>query len=114
MSSSKVKRLEKAVGIAQEGLQSAKAELSVALSRTFARCTGSGRACGRTTQIRNLVYIQTHFYVRPHSCTEGDYWKQGEGQFDCPHCGHRNRLYDRPKLEKLKRLFKDTVDAYGN
>lgn len=113
MSSSKVKQLERAVKLAQEGLRSTKAELNGALSRTLARCTGRGRPCGRSTQIRKLIYIQTFFYIRPHGCTEGDYWKRGEGQFDCPHCGHRNRLYDRPGLVKLKHLFKDTVKAYN-
>lgn len=45
-------------------------------------------------------------------CTGGDYWKQGEGQFECPKCGHVNRLYDRPDVVELKRYFASVEDVY--
>jgi transcription initiation factor IIE alpha subunit len=59
-----------------------------------------------------LTYIQTHFYVSPWGCTGGDFWKQGEGQFDCPKCGYKNRLYDRKEFQELKHYFKDIIDEH--
>lgn len=71
------------------------------LSHKMLTCKG----CGRRMRLDSIVYIQTRFYVRPHGCTEGDYWKDGEGQWRCKHCGFINRLYDKPEIEKLKHLF---------
>ncbi len=74
--------------------------------------TATGRGCGAWTRVGNLVYIQTHWYVPPRGCNEGDYWKQGEGQWQCPKCGHMNRLYATPEVAKLKHLFKGVKDTY--
>lgn len=79
-----------------------------ALGRKTVRCGG----CGKSTQIGKLTYIQTHWYVRPYSCNGGDYWKEGEGQYDCPKCGTRNRLYNLPEMETLKYSFGDLVNEY--
>lgn len=94
-----------------EVLQAAKAE---ALGRSFVCCTDNvhGTGCGRRSQIRTIVYIQTYWHVPPRGCIEGDYWKQGEGNFNCPKCDHRNRLYDRPEIEKLKRYFKSIEQVF--
>lgn len=48
--------------------------------------------CKTMHRIKNLVYIQTYWYVQPHGCTGGDYWNTGEGYFICPDCNIRNRL----------------------
>lgn len=87
-------------------------EIDDLLSYMEVECTGNnhGRGCGKKTLVRELVYIQTHYYVEPHGCSGGDYWVPGEGNFDCPHCGHRNRLYDRKPIEALKRLFRGVTD----
>jgi len=69
--------------------------------------------CGLQFWIRDLTYIQTHWYTPPRGCTEGDYWNAGEGQWQCK-CGHLNRLYNKPEIEKLKRLFKDVEDTYDD
>jgi len=69
-------------------------------------------ACGQTNAIKDTVFIQTHWYVSPHGCTGGDYWKQGEGQCDCPKCGARLRLYNAPQLTNLKRLFKEVKEEH--
>lgn len=89
-------------------------EISLALSRTMVKCTSNnyGRGCGKSAKIGKLTYIQTHWYVRPSGCSDGDYWNEGEGQFTCPHCQHRNRLYDRPEITKLKHNFRDVKDVY--
>lgn len=70
--------------------------------------------CGKESRIRDVIYVQTHWYVPPSGCTEGAYWKEGEGQFDCPHCGVRNRLYELPEIEELKHLFSKVKDTYSD
>jgi hypothetical protein len=84
------------------------------LGYTLVTCTRNchGPGCGKATPIRELVYIQTHWYVEPHGCTGGDYWRAGEGNFDCPHCGHRNRLYDRKPIEALRHLFRGVTNEH--
>lgn len=78
------------------------------------KCTSNcyGKGCGRMMAIGSIDYIQVMYYVEPYSCTGGDYWKESEGQFDCKHCGHRNRLYDRKKFELLHRYFKSVVYSH--
>jgi hypothetical protein len=88
--------------------------ISEMLSRTLVQCTSNnfGKGCGMGMQIKDLDYIQTHWYEQPHGCMGGDTWHSGEGRFKCPHCGHTNRLYDRPDIEKLKHLFKATINEH--
>jgi len=104
------KKLE-AVELKREKLKAAQAE---ALGKKLVTCTSTfqGKGCGKKSQIKNLTFIQTHYYVRPYSCDGGDYWKAEEGQFDCPKCGHRNRLYDRPEITELKQYFGKIHDEY--
>jgi len=82
--------------------------------RTIVQCTDSnyGKGCGMASTIADLVYIQTHWYERPHGCMGGDNWHQGDGEFDCPHCGRRNRLYNRPDIQALKHFFGDCIDEH--
>jgi hypothetical protein len=89
-------------------------EIAERKSQTLVQCTDNnhGEGCGMGFKICELEYIQTHYYVSPHGCNGGDYWLQGEGNFDCPSCGHRNRLYDRPDIQKLKSLFKSVRDEH--
>jgi len=68
--------------------------------------------CGKKLAISRLTYIQTHWYVAPYSCTGGDYWNSGEGQFFCPECKKLNRLYERPDVVELKHSFGAIKDAY--
>lgn len=82
---------------------------------TLVKCTSqvaTGKGCGGLHAIKDLTYIQTHWYTSPHGCSGGDYWNQGEGQFNCPGCGHRNRLYASPEIQKMKRHFKSVEDTY--
>ncbi len=82
-------------------------EQSDLYSRTTVTC-----ANGHPHEIRDLVYLQTHWYVSPHGCTGGDYHRPGEGQYVCPTCGKYNRLYDKPEIEALKPYFKSVTDVY--
>lgn len=88
-------------------------------------------ACKSMHSINQCFAIQTHWYVRPHGCTGGDYWNSGELQIICPKTGIRNRLlYDSYyKVEwnkrhdhdysadiqfkyQYKHLFKKVIDEY--
>lgn len=79
---------------------------------TLVQCTNNnyGAGCGMGHKIKDLEYLQTHWYEEPFGCTGGDNWHKGEGQFECPHCGHLNRLYERPEIESLSHLFKSMKD----
>ncbi len=73
---------------------------------------GKNKGCGRILAPGQVTYIMTHFYISPYGCTDGDYWKEGEGAFICPKCGARNRLYDRPEFNQKPHLFKDVVEEH--
>ncbi len=68
--------------------------------------------CGAMLCIGDLEYIQTHWYTEPYSCTGGDYWNAGEGQFVCPKCLKLNRLYERPDVVDMKQFFGSVRDTY--
>jgi hypothetical protein len=84
------------------------------LGETEIVCEGNvhGKGCGAVHKIKDLTYIATHWYVRPYSCTGGDYWNEGEGNFICPSCNHRNRMFDREHYQRLKRHFGRVVDEH--
>ena len=87
-------------------------ELKRLQGETEVKCKTSaiyGVGCGATHSISTLDYIQTYYYVSPYGCSGGDYYKPSEGQFICPTCGRRNRLYDRPEIEELKHAFRSIV-----
>lgn len=87
--------------------------------------------CGKMHRIKNCTLIQTHWYVSPLGCTEGDYWKTGEMQVVCPDTDNKNRLFfDNYDVDWSKRadleysaemqfryrytsLFKEVVEDYG-
>ena len=49
-------------------------------------------ACKSPHVIKDCHAIQTHWYVEPSGCSDGDYWNEGELQILCPTTGVRNRL----------------------
>lgn len=82
---------------------------------TLVRCTtqaATGKGCGALHAVRDVTYIQTHWYTGPYGCSGGDYWSRGEGQFMCPDCGHRNRLYRSPSIEQMKHHFRAIEEIY--
>ena len=84
-------------------------------AKTVIQCESSaayGRGCGAKFFIKEITYLQTHWYETPSGCTGGDTYHLGEGQFECPMCNHRNRLYQRKHFEELKSLFKHVIDVY--
>lgn len=83
--------------------------------------------CKQQSVISTLTYIQTHWYERPYGCSGGDRWRQGEGQFECPHCSQINRLLRTGEtnryiirdgkhagVERLQRYFAATVETYDS
>ena len=82
--------------------------IAAKLSHTLVRCG----QCRIGHEVRELIYLQTHWYESPHGCSGGDTWHAGEGQWACPDCGHTNRLYDNPDVTALKPLFKLVNDKY--
>lgn len=74
---------------------------------TLITCTSDsyGKGCGHRQPVGTTIYIQSHWYVEPHGCTGGDYWKEGEGQFRCDSCGKISRLYDCPEITAMKYNF---------
>lgn len=85
-------------------------ELNESYGRTLVACITNtyGQGCGKKSQIRKLTHIQPYWYVPPSGCSDGDYWTaDNESQWDCPHCGHRNRAhkYERPEVMELRQYF---------
>ena len=105
--------LQKERETAQAQIARIDGEINARKAQTLARCESNnfGPGCKAAFEIRELEYIQTHWYTHPHGCSGGDYWTQGEGQWICA-CGHRNRLYNRPDIEKMKPLFKSVRDIH--
>jgi len=79
---------------------------------TVAKCTH----CNKGTTIAKLTFIQTKWYVPPRGCSEGDYWNNGEGQWQCPHCNKIVRLIPPnaqvEKLTALKYQFRDIKEVH--
>ena len=94
----RVNELKAQLDEAEDELKASKKEIRVRCSK-----------CSGLTAVGELTYIQTFWYVLPHGCTGGDYWKAGEGKFECPKCGHENRTYNRPEISALKDVFKEVV-----
>lgn len=68
-----------------------------------------GKGCGKNTHIKNIKYIQTYFYIPPSGCYEGDYWVEGEMNWICEKCNHRNRV-----LDKNIKMFKSKFNMWLN
>jgi len=84
-------------------------------------CIGNiKKGCGSLLKIKELTYIQTHWYEYPWGCTGGDRWWEGEANFICPNCGIRNRpfffkeweLLKDYKFSLIKHKFKNHIDEY--
>lgn len=51
--------------------------------------------CEKRTQLAKLTIIQDHYYVRPYSCSGGDYWTSSKEVFiPCPKCETVVRICD--------------------
>ena len=97
--------------------EASKTTLITCLGWSVGGGSGNWSGCGAQFPVNQLTYIQTHWYAPPSAwpsgCNGGDHWYQGEGQFICPACDHKNRLYERPKVAALKEFFAKVEDTYG-
>lgn len=110
-----LKDLQKEKGIVLDKLSKIEEQIKDFERKTLVLCTNNnhGKGCGMGLEIGALTYIQTHWYESPHGCMGGDTWHMGEGNFICPKCEHRNRLYNRPEIEELKYLFKNIIEEHN-
>lgn len=106
----KLERLNMEKDSLTKHLQDVQRAIEVEEGETLVACCW--RDCRHEAPVNTLVYIQTHWYERPYSCTGGDRWHAGEGQFVCPMCNRIVRGYDRPEIENLKYRFKSIVNTY--
>jgi len=61
-----------------------------------ARKTVKCLKCERRTQLSKAILIRKHHYIRPYSCSGGDYWEfSNEYQVLCTKCGNITRAYIR-------------------
>lgn len=116
---STTREAEKKLAIAQQMVAKYQADVDAGKRRSRLACGH----CGKRHQVSKLTLIQTHYYIEPYSCTGGDYWKEGEKQYECPSCGMRMRdpgdneylaggkQFDR-KIGELARFFGETVKEY--
>ena len=68
--------------------------------RTLLRCS----SCGKRAALQRWSFLRGHWYVRPYSCTGGDYWNVTTTEtchVDCPNCGTRIYLYNHPERDKI-------------
>ena len=61
--------------------------------------------CSAAFKVKDLTYIQMHYYVAPSGCNDGDYWRPEEGRWECPSCQRENRLWNKRDVVELKTLF---------
>ena len=116
---SELETIDAAIAEKQADLVSLNEEKNAILAKITIQCVRNnhGPGCEKTFPIKDIVFLQTHWYVEPYSCSGGDYWKTGEGNWVCPNCNHRNRLVDcwtpgSEEIAKLKHLFLEVEDEY--
>ncbi len=61
--------------------------------------------CGEFHKINECTLIQTHFYIPPSGCSDGDYWNEGEVQIICPKTNNKNRVYFTPHSNYFRRKY---------
>lgn len=111
-------------------LEQQKQKLIITLNKQRANKTFVCEACGSRHKIKECTAIQTHWYVSPSGCMDGDYWCDGEIHIVCPSTKIRNRiLFETPNIDWAQRdsyewnldmqfkylyskLFKELVNEY--
>jgi len=65
-------------------------------------------SCGKAHRIGDLELIITHWYVAPRGYTGGDYWEEGEWEFECPKTGETERLlfFDKQVESQFEDIYK--------
>ena len=75
--------------------------------------------CKKFSKVKDIVFIENYFYIRPYSCTGGDYWTFNDKESDllCPKCLKRSTLYNLSStnlnnMKKLKPYFNKIIRNY--
>lgn len=92
-------------------------EREIIRSRKTLKC-GS---CGKRSQISKWIVIDNFYYVRPYSCSGGDYWSHMDDyNLVCPKCEAVGRTYLESWIAGCKKenkelsqhfLYNDTTDS---
>lgn len=76
-------------------------------------CSIATRPCGKLITTRDVDVIQNWYYIRPYSCTGGDYWtfEEEDKEFRCPHCYHINRVryHSQKEILKLDNVWRSVI-----
>lgn len=107
----RVRAIEKEIQKLENELVSAREKLHKALKSRKVRCESNcyGTGCGAYLTVGKLTYLQTWNYIQSYDY-DGSDWHPGEGQFDCPKCGHRNRLLKDRARKSDREDFKCVID----
>lgn len=102
----------------EETIDQLREELHEAKGEQFFTCSN----CTRRSKVNKLTLVKQHWYVEPHGCTGGDYWKFSEYAVVCGKCDTPIRVYDKSKyrdddgmfafVQERERAFKEVLDWY--
>ena len=116
------KSIDKKIEDAEKLIEKLEEQKERRLAKTKIICSRNqtGHGCGATFEIRDIEYIATHWYDSAVGYSGGD-WYEGEGNWDCPECGHRNRLAawgvskdEEKRIKRMKKLFKSVIEEYDD
>lgn len=102
------KLIKETSGVLQ-ALQEDRAEI---VKRTKISCGN----CDQESMIKDIVYIQPHWYESPHGCTGGDTWHEDKDYalMRCPHCKSILQItsHQNADLMALKYSFKEIENQH--
>lgn len=106
----KLKEIEEKIILKEVELFQLENEKRDIIKRKIIKCP----RCGKQHIIGKTELIQEHYYIRPYSCTAGDYWVDAEIGFTCDKCNNFISDYHNPKIKEWKYLFNEIKDVYEN
>jgi len=112
-----VKQIQRKIDSLQSHLRDLEKDLADAKRRGYLECY----KCRKRTKLSRLVYLRTHEYEPPRSCSDGDFWYEGTGMYECPKCNHlhllsivkETNLYFDPRKDAFVRHVLSLKDFFG-
>lgn len=106
---------EKALLVEELNWVNAQLETKTAASRI--KCentgrTGKDKGCGKTFAVKDLTFIQMHYYDHNTGSPNGGFYRESESQWECPSCHTRIRSYFNKTFVPLQRFFKEVIKEY--
>lgn len=72
------------------------------------------KSCNEESQLRKVIFIQSHWYEGPYGCTGGDQWYSGECNLLCPCCGMTHRLLSEESIDEFTKFkYAEPKDVYA-